>query len=1206
MKEYLKDSEFLTALDEMRIKKHYIKLTILSFVDEKPIREVQGIATAGSITVNGSAALRRTISLTISGVENENDINNIENIISINKKVKVEVGLENPFEDYKNYGDIIWFPLGTFVINQATSSTTASSANISISGKDKMCMLDGTCGGTLPSAVTFHETQYEDENGDITIEQVPIFTIIKECVTHFGKEPEQNVIINDVDMTAKLSTKYMGQNPIWFSKDYKSFVISENAPEDENFLQHKFIYGQDVGYQETDFTYPGELVFSAGDTVTSVLDKIIESLGNYEYFYDLDGHFVFQQKKNYLNYYYTPITEINDTYYIKAFSDSKYYYTFVNAKDALSYYNSPKYENIKNDFIVWGDKTNSNGVTKTIQYHLAIDEKPQIDLANQYMWDVVRGNGDHAFYLFEYKKSNYNQTPDKKALEIIYSVNHEEMTDEVIESNIKEDIIENILKNYSFYTGDQFILYYKIIFLNQIRYYKITLLDGEIIGFQYLEDLTDIIDFTHLALGVYPKKDATDSWPSNNNSSNENNNNNNNKNDNYKDDNTLDPGFGIPASWWRKGQGTGDSENYGIMLISNTKELDPGFMVPDPGSRVLDPDFMLPADQENNANKNNNSSNNKSDSNNNNNNNNTTINESKEYYLTIIKNIDNKNILGYYDSEGQWIQIYELTEELSLRNIENFLNTIKINYYIKIIKDINFDEENKDYDFNFIDSNNLISINNTIVASYKLISYNESKKKTEYNYVFPNNYPAIKNKNDEIVITEEEHNDLIKKLLEYYKTNKDNLTSDIELIYSYKNIEEIPKDDPSKPNKPGNSEDNNIPGPTPRDPNYGIMPLDVLDPDFTLKPNEENNNKNNTSNGNTSGGSNLLLPFLDPVDGKKNQLKILGDQEDIIKKIFILRDDGNYSLNEIIEEITKAYNSNILDFSTINDNNKIKIITYTPEEPPFDYEDNFYFTLIGTPCNEWREELFRQALLNNENGSQKGDYDDELLAKIDGEYLWRKQIFNPQNETWHEEWRNQIDQIESKNSSEENQNEEIISDTWIGWNPAIYLDPSLITYWLDFIDVDQLISRYSVNKIGRRTKALTKTNMSLLYKLEVPDIIFFENTGEADLIQKIEDYTLKGQAYCALKPGQMKLFSSSGTGSTAFDYIREMLYQYLIYNLTVTINCTPRYYLEPNNLIYINDRKSNIQGEFVITQYTLPLTYNGNMSITTNEALTRV
>ena len=41
-----------------------------------------------------------------------------------------------------------------------------------------------------------------------------------------------------------------------------------------------------------------------------------------------------------------------------------------------------------------------------------------------------------------------------------------------------------------------------------------------------------------------------------------------------------------------------------------------------------------------------------------------------------------------------------------------------------------------------------------------------------------------------------------------------------------------------------------------------------------------------------------------------------------------------------------------------------------------------------------------------------------------------------------------------------------------------------------------------------------------------------------------------------------------------------------------------------NRIETINDKF--IKGEFVITQYTLPLTYNGNMSITTNEALTRV
>lgn len=1171
MREYLTDSKFLSMLDEMRIKKHYAKITVLSFVDEKPLREIQGIATAGSITVNGQAALRRTISLTVSGVENENDINNIENIISINKKVKIEVGLENPFEDYKNYGDIIWFPLGTYVINQATTSTTASSANISISGKDKMCMLDGTCGGTLPSAVTFHETQYEDENGDITIEQVPIFTIIKECVTHFGKEPEQNVIINDVDMTAKLSTKYVGQNPIWFSKDYKSFVISENAPKDENFLQHKFIYGQDVGYQETDFTYPGELVFSAGDTVTSVLDKIIESLGNYEYFYDLDGHFVFQQKKNYLNYYYTPITQINDNYYIKAFSDSKYYYTFINAKDALSYYNSPKYENIKNDFIVWGDKTNANGVTKTIQYHLAIDEKPQIDLANQYMWDITRGNGDHAYYLFEYEKNDYNQTPEQKAIEIIYTENHSEITDNSIETAIKKDVINNILQNYSFYNGDQFILYYKIIFSDQIRYYKVVLLNKEIIDFIYLEDLTDIIDFTHLAFGVYPKKDEEENESSGDNDS---------SGDDpigYPDrpnSPDLDPGFGIPDSWHRD-----------IYSKSKQDQLDPDFNVNPDGSSKDEPD-----DSEN-----------KKDD--------TTKIKNKEFYLIQKKIIDNVDVLGYFNKKSEWVQIFELSEELNLTNINNLINKIKQNYYLKIIKDINFDEINKEYDFNFINQNNALLISNTDLLIYKLNSYDSEGNKKEYNYSIPNNYSAIKDLEGKILISEEEHKELVKTLLEYYKINKDNLIDDITLIYNYTDINDIPSDNPSGDGPIGYPDKPNTPD---LDPGFGVpdswhkntnstKSQSQLDPYFGVSSKGETSSDtkkdNNSSSSDNKKGSDLLLPFLDPVEGKKDQLKVLKDQEDIIKKIFILRDNGNYTLNEIIEEITNAYNSNIIDFSILPENSKIKIVTYVPEEPKFDYEDNFYFTLIGTPCYEWREELFRQALLNNENGSQKGDYDDELLAKINNEYLWRKQLFDPQNETWHEEWNNQIDSI---NSDEEK------IDTWDGWNPAIYIDPSLVTYWLDFIDVDQLVSKYSVNKIGRRTKALTKTNMSLLYKLNVPDIIFFENTGEADLIQKIEEYTLEGQAYCALKPGQMKLFSSSGTGSTAFDYIREMLYQYLIYNLTVTINCAPRYYLEPNNLIYIDDKKSNIKGEFVITQYTLPLTYNGNMSITTNEALTRV
>ena len=972
MREYLKDTKFLSMLDEMRIKKHYARLTILTFIDEKPIREIQGIATAGSCTVNGQAALRRTISLTVSNVENENDITNVENLISLNKKVRVEIGLENPFEEYKQYGDIIWFPLGLYVITQATTSTTASSSNISISGKDKMSLLDGTCGGTLPAAVTFHETQYEDENGDIRVENVPIFTIIKECVTHFGKEPEQNIIINDVDMTAKLSIKYTGQNPIWFSKDYKSFVISETAPKNEDFLQYKFIYGQDVGYQETDFTYPGELVFSAGDTVVNVLDKIIETLGNYEYFYDLDGHFIFQQKQNYLNYYYTPITQVNDNFYIKAFSDSKYYYSFIDAKDAISYYNSPKYENIKNDFIIWGDKTDANGITKTIQYHLAIDEKPQIDLANQYMWDIQDGTGKHCYYLFEYERSNYDNVPEPKPIEITYNNSYQNVIQTEIKNNITTYINNNILNSYSFDTEDKFIIYFKVSFIDQVQYYKVVLLNKKIDSLTYLEDYTDNIKFTHLALGCFPR----------------------------------------------------------------TPEEDDKF---------------------------------------------------NGYYLIEQQFIDNKQVLGYYNSNGKWTTVYTIEKEnIQIDDFKEIINKIKSKNYVKIIQDLNFEEDG----FQFISQVNNVSSLNTNILNYKLSQFNNKKVEKIYQY------------------EPKEKDELIEQLFELYKIHKDDLLSDLDMIYNYSTIEN--------------------------------------------------------------------LKVLSSVQA--NQIKELKD--------------NNITLEQLTEKIQSIYNLNTIDFNKLASIVKEKVITYMPEEPELDYEDNFYFTLIGSPCEEWREELFRRALLNNENGSQKGNYDDELLAKINGSYLWREQLFNPLNETWHEEWKNQVDNNEK--------------DTWQGWNPAIYIDPSLITYWLDFIDTDQLISKYSVNQIGRRTFSQTKTNLSLLYKLEPPDIIFFENTNEAELNQKIEQYQLEGQAYCALKPAQMKLFSSSGTGSTAFDYIRDALYQYLVYNLTVTINCVPRYYLEPNNLIYINDKQSKIRGDFVITQYTLPLTYNGNMSITANEALTRV
>jgi hypothetical protein len=98
----------------------------------------------------------------------------------------------------------------------------------------------------------------------------------------------ENIIISDVDDTVKMLVKYMGNSPLYFSEDYHSFSYS---PSDD--FPYIYSYGDNVGYEETDFTYPGELILNAGDTVCTLLDKIVDILGNYEYFYDINGRFIF-------------------------------------------------------------------------------------------------------------------------------------------------------------------------------------------------------------------------------------------------------------------------------------------------------------------------------------------------------------------------------------------------------------------------------------------------------------------------------------------------------------------------------------------------------------------------------------------------------------------------------------------------------------------------------------------------------------------------------------------------------------------------------------------------------------------------------------------------------------------------------------------------------------------------------------------------
>lgn len=422
--EYLKNSAFLKKMDEMPLKEQFVKIIILDFL-ENPITEIQGKVTSGSINLNGSSAVRRTANLNMVADDANNDVRSINNLLSINKKIKLEIGFTNMTSDYQQY-PIIWFPLGVYVIITPSIVHNNTGINISLQLKDKMCLLNGECGGTLPASITFHETSYEDDKGNTIIERIKVYNLIQELVNHWGKEQLGKIIISDIDTRIKKVMKWKGSTPL-----YMGTIASENEVQYDvttNLETAKQQWGtafktyetqQDVGYIYTDFVYTDDLIGNAGDSVCTILDKIKSYLGNYEYFYDIDGNFIFQEIKNYLNTskVTVDIQNLSNSDYLTDFSNGKSVYTFDESKLNTSFTMNPQYNMIKNDYIVWGIRTTSDKTKIPIRYHLAIDKKPQI--GNTYTVYLYDDNGiTKAKKLIEY--DNLNDFPLKGTYGLYY------------------------------------------------------------------------------------------------------------------------------------------------------------------------------------------------------------------------------------------------------------------------------------------------------------------------------------------------------------------------------------------------------------------------------------------------------------------------------------------------------------------------------------------------------------------------------------------------------------------------------------------------------------------------------------------------------------------------------------------------------------------------------------------------------------------
>lgn len=408
------DDRFLNKLFSYPNREIYARVTALNF-REKGMEFIEGRVTGGSINVDGNSIVRRTCSVSLVA----QDVNINQFYWGLYNKFQLEIGLKNNLDP--SYPNIIWFKQGIYIITNFNTTYNINSYNISISGKDKMCLLNGDISGSLPHTTDFGIEEYDDGETR-TFTNIKIRTILTEMLQNFGNELIQNIVINDLEDVGMDLLEYRGDVPLFLLKNSNTdlitnitmnenlqcyiadteekTVISDETKIEYNTLSDlsnlkttgtevyldltdkekytivKLTYGALAGYRLTELVYAGDLIANAGESVTSVLDKIVNMLGNFEYFYDIDGRFIFQRKKNYIDTGWNPLVNTEEETYVDSNLHGSYVYNLLDNLLITAFQNTPNLLNLKNDYTVWGKKTSASGIELDIHMRYAIDKKP--------------------------------------------------------------------------------------------------------------------------------------------------------------------------------------------------------------------------------------------------------------------------------------------------------------------------------------------------------------------------------------------------------------------------------------------------------------------------------------------------------------------------------------------------------------------------------------------------------------------------------------------------------------------------------------------------------------------------------------------------------------------------------------------------------------------------------------------------------------
>ncbi len=235
-----------------------LKMEVLDS-NQKIIGTLEPHLTGGSMSINGESDIRRTAGFDLQPTIREKVKLEENGLLWLNKDIRMSVGLFN-----SRTGQYRYYPLGTYICENASGTYDAVSDSLSVSCADFTKKLDGTKNGRLGSLIIRYPAYEENETTGEVIRR----NIIR------------NAVIETLEKLARIT-----RHRIDDIGEYKAF------PEyNDDWQQYR-------NEHETWNAIPYDLDFSAGCSVLSILTAFRDLYPNYEMFFDMEQNtFVCQLK----------------------------------------------------------------------------------------------------------------------------------------------------------------------------------------------------------------------------------------------------------------------------------------------------------------------------------------------------------------------------------------------------------------------------------------------------------------------------------------------------------------------------------------------------------------------------------------------------------------------------------------------------------------------------------------------------------------------------------------------------------------------------------------------------------------------------------------------------------------------------------------------------------------------------------------------